>query len=74
MALFYPPTGSCYIRARAANFRLGVGGGGGEGLNANGKRELSRGDRGACSPIAENFDFNSSKMTGNAFNKNKRNV
>ena len=71
MALFHPPTGSCYIRGRAANFRLGGGGG---GLNANGKREPTRGDRGACSPIPENFDFNSSKMTGNAFKNNKRNV
>ena len=70
VALFYPPTGSCYIRARAANFRLGGGG----GLNANGKREPTRGDRGACSSIPENFDFNSSKMTGNAFKNNKRNV
>ena len=66
MALFYPPTGSCYIRARAANFRLWGGGGGvGRRLNANGKREPTREDRGACSPIPENFDFNSSKMTGN---------
>ena len=67
VALFYPPTGSCYLRARAANFRLGGG-----GLNANGKREPTRGDRGACSPIPENFDFNSSKVTGNE--QNKRNV
>ena len=48
--------------------------GGGGGLNANGKREPTRGDRGACSPIPENFDFNSSKMTENAFKNNKRNV
>ena len=47
---------------------------GGGGLNANGKREPTRGDRGACSPIPENVDFNSSKMTGNAFKNNKRNV
>ena len=74
VALFYPPKGSCYIRARASNFRLGVGGGGGGGLKANGKPEPTRGDREACSPIPNIFDFNSSKMTGNAFKNNKRNV
>ena len=56
-------------------FDCGGGGGGmGRRLNANGKREPTREDRGACSPIPENFDFNSSKMTGNAFKNNKLNV
>ena len=49
-------------------FETGEGGGVG-GYRRTRKRELTRGNA-----PSKNFDLNSSKMTGNAFQNNKRNV